>query len=128
MNNEILLINNILGRKSKAKKAKKSLDKNDFIKAMLKSLEGKKTPVRGCKMAPEVAANAGTDNKLFKADGQFHPGALKSILETPGIVMLKPNSKFNKVIRCYSEVTITDTTAVFWILEVNWNGKLPSTK
>ena len=126
MSNEILLINKILGRKTKAKKAKKSIDKKDFVKAMTKELEGRTTPIRGCKMAPGVAANAGKDNSLFKPCGQFHPGALKSILEVPGILMLKPNSKFNKVIRKYEEVTITDTTAVFWILEENWDGTLPT--
>ena len=126
MSNEILLINKILGRKGKAKKAKKAVDHKDFIKAMIKELKGKTTPVRGCKMAPSVAENAGKDNDLFKPCGQFHPGALKRILEVPGILMLKPNSKFNKIIRTYDEVTITDTTAVFWILEENWNGTLPT--
>ena len=125
MDNEILLINKIMGRKTKAKKAKKVIDHKDFIKAMITALEGRTTPIRGCKMAPGVAANAGKDNTLFKPCGQFHPGALKNMLEVPGILMLKPNSKFNKVIRKYEEVTIEDITAVFWILEKNWNGELP---
>ena len=110
-----------------ATKGKSAAMVNKFqreVKAVLKTLA---TPMRGCDLARLVCPSLrGSD--FVKNDGEFRAGVLPILLDIHGLVMLKPLSTGDKVIISYSQVDKDDKTPVFFILDENWDNKLPEVK
>ena len=117
MSDEILTINQILGRKSKAKKALKLTEVEALQKAVKTELAKVKFPMRGARLAEIVNTKHEGFESFKKDETTWHAGQLPRLLEIEGLIMIKPKSLGKKVIREYGEVDTDDKSEVYFVLE-----------